>query len=768
MSHSVIELLAPAGSWDAFVAAVENGADAVYLGTKGFNARQMAANLDMSELSKALAYAHIRNVKIYLTLNTLIADTEMDMALQVAQEAYHQGIDAVIVQDLGFAHLLHQTLPDLPLHASTQMTVSHASGAQLLKQFGFTRVVLPRELSLAEIRNFVQQSPLEVETFVHGALCISCSGQCWMSSIIGERSGNRGKCAQPCRMKYSFCHDTQILEQGYLLSPKDLCTLDLLGQLRAVGVRSLKIEGRMKSPEYVATVVRIYRNYLDLGRISQTSQQELLQIFNRGGFTSGYFTGQPHDLITKEKPKNWGIPIGEVIDWDSKAGLIQIQLTNDLHLHDGVEVWNREDESPGALISELWHGKQPIQQASAGMLVWIGKVHGRFHAGDRVFRTSSHDLMAKARDSYSTLNRRKVYLHGVFEFSTHKGGYFCIQDNEGHEVIEHCLAEKSERAPLPESRIREQLTKTGNTPFAWQTLEIVLQDPCNLSISQLNLIRRNALSQMSQARVDRYNRQKDNTIEACSNSSVTTSGNLDPAQFDAPIASPHLSLFFHQWDGQWQFQGLSQVRLYLPWSDYIQHAQDCCWEALKQQDVQVYVWTPPILSSQYVQGWQQCLTQLQAVDGFLLGHWSQLGQLNWPNQKPKIADFSFNLFNTHAIQSLAELAPSQFTGATISIEMNLEQIEAQSRQIKAPALEFEAIVYGRFRLMYIPCQLFQQIFSENENGFLVAQDSNANCPKTNHFLVDRLGLRFPVLSHHHFGTMLLNSKFCLCQNLLGN
>ena len=258
-----IELLVPVGDFDCLKAAVQNGADAVYLGSSNFNARNSATNFDIDELEKAIDYAHLRNVQVHLTLNTLIKNNEFSDAVALAKEVYELGIDSIIVQDLGLACFLINNFPDLPIHASTQMTCHNLIGAQYLEKLGFKRIVLSRELSLSEIEYIKSNISAEVEVFVHGALCISYSGQCLYSSLIGGRSGNRGKCAQGCRLPYELLENDKTIDKGYLLSPRDLSALEILPKLLKTNIDSLKIEGRMKSPEYVATVTRIYRKYLD-------------------------------------------------------------------------------------------------------------------------------------------------------------------------------------------------------------------------------------------------------------------------------------------------------------------------------------------------------------------------------------------------------------------------------------------------------------------------------------------------------------------------
>lgn len=284
----MIELLSPVGDFECLKAAVQNGADSVYFGSNIFSARAFAHNFDLNELEKAIQYAKIRGVKTHLTLNTLIKDDEFDEALALAKNAYEFGIDAIIVQDLGLARSLIKTFPDLPIHASTQMTVHNLTGALELQNLGFKRVVLSRELSTDEIDYICKNTNIEIECFAHGALCISYSGQCLFSSMIGGRSGNRGKCAQPCRLPYELFENDKKINSGYLLSTRDLCSLDYIPNFIKSGVHCLKIEGRMKSPEYVAIVTKIYRKYIDLALsnepyiVDQNDRKNLMQVFNRG------------------------------------------------------------------------------------------------------------------------------------------------------------------------------------------------------------------------------------------------------------------------------------------------------------------------------------------------------------------------------------------------------------------------------------------------------------------------------------------------------
>lgn len=297
------ELLAPAGGRAALIAAVQSGADAVYLGADRFSARSGADNFTLDTLGEWIDYCHLRGVKVHLAANTLVTEREINDFIHYVSEAYRLGIDAVIIQDLGMAERIKQLLPELELHASTQMTVSTAEGVKALEERGFSRVVLARELTAEEIRRIRQTTDIELEMFVHGALCFSYSGQCLMSSIIGQRSGNRGMCAQPCRLPYELVSNGKTAAQGYLMSPKDLCLLDSIADLVALGIDSFKIEGRLKSAGYVATAVGVYRKAIDGIAVTDSDRAALLDAFNRSGFTEGWYGGGKN-MMSGSSPSN--------------------------------------------------------------------------------------------------------------------------------------------------------------------------------------------------------------------------------------------------------------------------------------------------------------------------------------------------------------------------------------------------------------------------------------------------------------------------------
>ncbi len=362
----MLELLSPVGDFECLKATVQNGADSVYFGADTFSARAFAHNFNLKDLEKAIQYAKIRGVKTNLTLNTLIKDDEFEAALDLAKTAYEYGIDAIIVQDLGFALKLMQLFPDLPIHGSTQMTVHNLNGVLELEKLGFKRVVLAREFSMDEINYICKNTNIEIECFAHGALCISYSGQCLFSSMLGGRSGNRGKCAQPCRLPYELLEDDKKIDSGYLLSTRDLCALDYIPSFLEAGVKCLKIEGRMKSPEYVATATRIYKKYINLALskepyiVDPVDRKALLQVFNRGMSSCGHLEKTPNkNLVFKEKPNNMGLFLGIVQKYNKTKGLITLKLEEKIEIGDTISLQN---ETGSYTISELMINNKNITE----------------------------------------------------------------------------------------------------------------------------------------------------------------------------------------------------------------------------------------------------------------------------------------------------------------------------------------------------------------------------------------------------------------------
>lgn len=501
------ELLAPAGSIDAVRAAVANGANAVYLGAERFNARDEGAQLSLDELEQACLIAHAGGTRVYLTLNILVKPAELHDALTLLGEAIDRGIDAAIVQDLGLVRLIQRVYPGFEIHGSTQMTVHDADGARLMRDIGIERVVLARENTLDDVRAIRAAVPdLGLETFVHGALCISYSGQCFMSGMISERSANRGSCAQSCRKDYVLSDSATgaELDRGYLISAKDLAAHDQIAELAEIGIGCLKVEGRKKKPEYVATVTRTYRDFLDrvaAGEDVHATDEEvrpLVQIFSRG-FTSGMFTGRAgRDYITRAQPDNRGHEIGVVVGRDGQDLLIEVThpvLPGDgLGFEPPAGTAGRPTGFAVAKVRTLGERGTLIRQAIATR-EWV-------NAGWRVVRSAEAALLERARASFAALpipvrgrrQRLDVRLFGS------AGGPLKAIFTAGEEVVERrsdaSLAPATQRS-LDYAKLREQLGRLGETPFTLGTLDVTgLGEGLFLPVSEVNRLRQGAVDEL--------------------------------------------------------------------------------------------------------------------------------------------------------------------------------------------------------------------------------------------------------------------------------
>lgn len=806
MCSKRVELLAPAGNMDAFVAAVENGADAVYVGLKEFSARQYAANFDIHELENAVNYGHVRGVKVYLTINTLISDRELEQALKLTEQAYNIGIDALIVQDIGFASIIKKCFKGLDIHASTQMTVHNLDGVKLMEKLGFKRVILSRELSLEEISEITANSGIEIEIFVHGALCVCYSGQCLMSSIIGGRSGNRGKCAQPCRLPYKLSGSGMILpgdnEASYLLSPKDLCGLDILEDIVATGVRSLKIEGRMKSPEYVAITVGIYRKYLD--RIVTNSQgnencqvnknakkkenlsldiskdmKTLAQVFNRGGFSKGYFFGKTgKDMICWEKPKNWGLPLGEVISYDKKDKMIKIKLKDNISVGDGIEVWTdgTKEESPGTIVSEIVLGGKNVKEAGAGEIVHIGRIKGKINGGEKVYKTSDKKLIDAARESYTRGYKKKLTVIGTVILRKGEAACLSVKDEDGNEVEvkSNAAPEEAINRPMTVDKVKEQVNKTGNTPFEFRELHVIADNSIIFPVKELNMLRRQALEELERKRIGKYKREpkSDGTLyKNCfmGNYSVEFQARLRDKKQSPQY--PGISVLFYKYELQDRHKlpdALCQAdRIYLPFNFFILNlSQKNVLEnhiaALKEKGCEVYVWLSPVTRGNYdmlIKAKMPDVLQL-GIDGVMVGNTGSIKYLTEllrdreKFRKVKITgDYSLNVFNSVSAKEYHKMG---LDGITLSYELTLKQVEAICT-MTGSEVEKEVVVYGRIPLMtseYCVVGAFAGGASAKANTRCLEP-----CSRGTYEIVDRIGARFPVYCDKiDCRNVILNSK----------
>ena len=511
----MVELLAPAGSREALVAAVENGANAIYLAGNAFGARAYASNFDREALREAIHFAHLRKVAIHVTVNTIVADEEMGPLRDYLRFLYEAGADAVLVQDLGVARVAHETVPDLPLHASTQMSVSSLEGVRALAELGFTRVVLARELSLKEIRHICAHAPVEIETFMHGALCVCYSGQCLMSSMIGGRSGNRGRCAQPCRLPYTLVDEKgqDVLGDkagSYLLSPRDLSTIDVIPDLIEAGVSSLKIEGRMKRPEYVATVVRTYREAIDTyyaGKgyaVTQEERDDLAQIFNRD-FTTAYLEGRPGKaMMSDRRPNNRGLLIGRVTAYDWDARIVTVKLSGRLGLGDQVDFWVKVGGRVTATISSLRDAKgREVEEGQAGDTVSF-VIPSAVRDHDRVFKVYDARLMERAKETYASgAPVRRIPVEIAVRAAIGEPLTVTLCDAEGHrgEGRTDFIGEPARKRPLSEEIIRKQVSRLGTSVYEMKSLHCDIAGEVMVPMSEINEARRKAVEALDALRL---------------------------------------------------------------------------------------------------------------------------------------------------------------------------------------------------------------------------------------------------------------------------
>lgn len=649
MIRKIPELLAPAGGKKQLIAAVENGADAVYLGGTLFNARIQADNFNEEELRTCIDYAHLRNVKIYVTLNILLKDEELLPALQYAERLYEMGADALIVQDLGLAALLRKYLSRFAVHLSTQGSVYNLSGVKRARELGFSRVVLARELSLEEIRAITKENICEIEVFVHGALCMCYSGQCQMSRVLGggERSGNRGLCAQPCRLPYKDSKG----RVSYALSPKDLCGIDVLRELTEAGVASLKIEGRMKSAEYVAAVTGIYRKYLDLYeeygqyQVTEEDRETLLQVFNRGGFTKGYWEGNPGEsLLSGEMPKHQGVYAGRVVNKVRGTDLVDVKPVEKLEIGDGIEIRSRK--LTGNVIT--------YRQERPGGILRLGDLKGSVRQGDAIFRITDARRMKILRKTYEeggpegVKHRKKIAVQ--MSLFVRIGEHPRLMVEEDGLCVTACdkslLAEKAEKRPLDPLTAEKQLRKTGGTPFRVSDIYMDIESESSLPLSSLNRLRREALVLFEQ--------------EKCERQRPAESVSL-PSKLRFPTINMEKRLSFYLYRGSSlcrsglretieQLCGdLIPVRIYVPLSFFME-------QRIVVEGAEI---VPYILNiskgklDRYIEENFEYIVEKTRDCGIAIGNlsWSR----EFLSQKvPVYADYGLNLYNREALQAVCE------------------------------------------------------------------------------------------------------------------
>ena len=512
-----VEILAPAGSMECLKAAIAAGADAVYTGGALFGARAYAHNLTEEELLEAIDYVHLHGRRLYLTVNTLIKDREMEKQMyDYLLPYYRQGLDAVIVQDIGLFRFIRKHFPDLPIHASTQMTLTGVDGAKFLEKEGAQRIVTSRELSMAEVKKIADETELEIESFVHGALCYCYSGQCLFSSFIGGRSGNRGQCAQPCRLLY---RTPEVKRPQYLLSLKDICTLELIPEMIESGIYSFKIEGRMKKPEYAAAVAFQYRKYADLYlkyyeecpagedpaayamkkyRVCEEDRQMLLDLYNRGGFHTGYYhTQNGREMVSLNRPNHAGVPAVKVLA--KKGRTVTAKAMTDLSPQDIIELPMRK----GREKADNYTCKDAVRK---GMNVQIPVFADTPFKRDEIWmRTRNSALIERLHEEFVN-GKIKERICGTFRLYPQEAATLTVKCRDAEITVTGEKAQEALSQPMSRERIEKQLRKTGNTEFEFSFLKVEIGEKVFLPMQSLNELRREALETLEKVICEKYRR----------------------------------------------------------------------------------------------------------------------------------------------------------------------------------------------------------------------------------------------------------------------
>ena len=729
-----IELLAPAGTWEALEAAVNAGANAVYLGGKAFGARAYASNFDREELSRAVYFCHMHHVRLYVTVNTLVDDKELPELEDYLVFLHNVGVDGIIVQDMGVIRAARELVPGLPLHASTQMTVTNSAGVRFAAEQGIVRVVPARELSLSDLKKACAAG-LEIEAFIHGALCVCYSGQCLMSSLIGGRSGNRGRCAQPCRLPYTLVDKkgNDLLagkDAGqYLLSPKDLNTLRVLPQMIEAGVISYKIEGRMKRPEYVAVVVDAYRRAMDSYKRGsyEVPAQDLAnieQIFNRD-FTTAYLEKhQGRLMMSDRRPNNRGVLVGRVQKLNKDHTKAVVKLDKAIHSGDGLEFWVKVGGRVGTVVNTLRMNGAAVETAEAGTLAEIDIPKG-VRLNDRVFRTLDSELMAYAGQFYGEKNKKRIPVSATV--TAHLGSPLevVLTDADGNIGIglTDFAAEPARKHALDEAAVRKQVDRLGTTEYELKELETVLDDGLMVPMSEINEARRKACEALDAARLEAFAPARkpvenkhamsrwlaemkkvgfasaDLQVESVSNVLSGESG--QECRRREKLELPQIAVWADtvakveaalEGGADWIiFGGDRYSTKDLAFADYETVAK-----LVHNAGRKLAFSTPRIVKEGQLNYFMKFLQQAEACRIDLLyvhnsGIWQLAKGLHLAT--PRWADMSLNIYNTQSLQFWKEAGA---VGATLSVELNMGQLNHLS---KSSPLPLECLVQGPIEMM---------------------------------------------------------------------
>lgn len=660
-----IELLAPAGSFEALEAAVICGADAVYLGGTKFGARAFAANFSDEEIIKAVNYAHLYGVKIYITVNTLIYDDEVSLFLEYISFLKNAGVDAFIIQDIGMLHLLKSIYSDIELHASTQMHIHNIESLQKLKSLGIRRVVMPREYSLSQLASLKKESDMEIEVFIQGALCVSYSGQCLMSYLIGGRSGNRGECAGSCRLPYQLIEVDNNLERiidtkgDYILSTKDLYTLNDINKIIESGVDSLKIEGRMKRPEYVALVTSLYRKAIDSyyeGTEYKVDEQDFIKLkkmFNRG-FTKGYILNDKGtSLMNSLRPNHMGVPIGKIININKDY--ISIKLSDDIVIGDGIRIISTSDI--GFTLNEIYKNNNIVKEAYKNDIVSINFT-GDVNIGDDVLKTTDVKLIDSIRDSFKD-NNLKIKL--TCFVSAHIGKYLKITISDGINDVtmeSEIVISPALNAPVLEDTLRLKLNKIGDTAYIFENINIEMDSNIFIPLAEINDVKRKALDKISELRTKKLP------------VNITT-----PYSIKIPVVEQKNRLIKAKIRTMEQYKACIDNNIDIIYIENIE-----LYNSVKDNDKVILAL--PRVRKNIASNAQQLLV-------------GDIGSISTDT----MADYSLNLVNAYSVAFIHSMGANT---VTLSYEMDIKKIESLVKTYRDLYLSnpnLEVIIYGRIEAM---------------------------------------------------------------------
>ncbi len=721
-----IELLSPAGSMESFIAAINSGADAVYLGGSKFSARAYASNFNNEQMVKAIDYAHSYNVKVYVTMNTLLKQNEMKEAVKYAGYLYEIGVDALIIQDIGLINMCRNIYPDLELHGSTQMSIHNGEGALYFNEKGLKRIVLSRELSIEEIKYISKDLGIETEIFVHGALCVCYSGQCLMSSMIGGRSGNRGRCAQSCRLPYTLKGETMGIQKGYLLSTKDTCLIEDMEEIIKSKTASLKIEGRMKKPEYVAGVTRNYRKAIDKVLENKKfnvkeGKRELAKLFNRQGFAKAYlYKNVGRDMMSYEYGKNTGIFIGKVID---KGEVI---LEEKVELGDGI----RFNDEGFTLSKILLNGKE-VSEAKAGEKVKLLPNTG-YKKGFKLFKMSDRKLYDQLKE-YTKPYSRKISIDGEIAFKVNESVSLKTEYNGKEYKVYGDMVEEASSSPLSQERILNALEKSGDIPYKFRTIKFSAFEDGFIRISSLNNLRRQIFEKILRDNTTGYRRKREtkeyHSINGTNKNNVGIIYScIQRSQFKALI----------------QCNKVRNIAVNLHFS---KHKQNLCKEDIKgmgSTDRNIFLKIPDIIKQDYDITINLIDEILPYIKGIVT---SNAGIIHrYRNKCSIIGDYKLNIYNKEGVEFYSEDVSIPF----LSTELNRKEIKELMKNINVPV---GLNIYGKTELMVSEyCPIGSTFGGKTGN-----KSCSTPCMKDNFTLVDRMNEGFKVMCENSCRTHILNS-----------